>query len=335
MQKRNLAILFLACGLAAVISACTFISPVRYFALGSSPEKVASTSDTPLAKSAREHFWQNFHAGYYEQLPTLISELTAAYLETPTDPGLARLLALAHLWNLGERGRNAGQDPRVTESALLADTYFSEALRLEPSDQRLPGFLGITRLVLGSIHADPKLSTDGYLTIQEGVTSFPEFNLFVLSAGLGQLPATDSRFDEGVEAIWRNFEVCAKDTIGRTPSLEQLSAINKKFLGQARQKQLSEPARRACTNTEIAPHNLEGFFLQWGDLLIKQGRGEIAKSVYEQAKLVDEYPNWPFKSVLENRIRSIESLKPGMKNEQQEVAGSDSASSCTMCHQAK
>lgn len=335
MQKRNLIIPILACGLAALISACTFISPVRYFALGSSPEKIASTSDTPLAKSARAHFWQDFHAGRYDQLPALTSELTAAYLETPTDPGLARLLALTHLWTISERRRIKGQDPRVTESALLAEKYFGEALRLEPSDQRLPGFLGITRLVNGNIHADAKLSTDGYLTIQDGVAAFPEFNLFVLSTGLGQLPASDARFDEGVEAIWRNFEICAKDTINRTPSLEQLSTLNKTFLERARQKQLSEPARRACTNTEIAPHNLEGFFLQWGDLLIKQGKGEIAKSVYEQAKLVDEYPSWPFKSVLERRIESISALKPGARNNQQEVAASNSAISCMMCHQAK
>jgi hypothetical protein len=312
MQKRNLVIPILACGLAALISACTFISPVRYFALGSSPEKIATTSDTALAQSARAHFWQDFHAGRYDQLPALTSELTAAYLETSTDPGLARLLALTHLWTISERRRTKGQDPRVTESALLAEKYFGEALRLEPSDHRLPGFLGITRLVNGNIHADAKLSTDGYLTIQDGVAAFPEFNLFVLSTGLGQLTATDARFDEGVEAIWRNFEICAKDTINRTPSLEQLS-----------------------TNTEITPHNLEGFFLQWGDLLIKQGKGEIAKSVYEQAKLVDEYPNWPFKSVLETRIGSIAALRPGVRNNQQEVAASGSAISCMMCHQAK
>ena len=32
-----------------------------------------------------------------------------------------------------------------------------------------------------------------------------------------------------------------------------------------------EGARRACWNSRIAPHNLEGFFLNMGDMLVKSG----------------------------------------------------------------
>ncbi len=75
--------------------------------------------------------------------------------------------------------------------------------------------------------------------------------------------------------------------------------------------QLSKPPslhgnERACWNSWIAPHNLEGFTLNHGDMLVKNGEWEVAIEVYESAKLINEYDNWPFKTELLARIENAE-----------------------------
>ena len=58
-----------------------------------------------------------------------------------------------------------------------------------------------------------------------------------------------------------------------------------------------------CWNSWIAPHNLEGFFLSMGDLLVKSGDAETAKKLYANAKLSPAYGSWQFRDVLEERLR--------------------------------
>ncbi len=332
--------LVIALGLSAVLAACTIVSPTRYFALSSTPDKTVRASETPLARSAQQTFWEGFHAGRYAELPESLRLLTAAYLETPNDPELARLLGLAHLWNVSERERVQTPDPRVTDSAILSERYLQEAYRLEPKDGRLPGFIGVLRLALGSINDDPKLTTDGYLTIQDGVSAYPEFNLFVLSVGLSQLPAGSERFNESVEAMWHNFEVCANVTVSRDDTaLARLPALNQTFLDRAARNQLSDGVRRACTNTQIAPYNLEGFFMHWGDVLVKQGRTAAARTIYGLAKMTPTYQSWPYRAILEDHVANLEARAVAYKNpdptQQPELVVASSAMACVVCHQSK
>ncbi len=64
--------------------------------------------------------------------------------------------------------------------------------------------------------------------------------------------------------------------------------------------------KRACWNSWIAPHNFEGFFLNMGEMLVKQGDPATARPVYANARLSKTYQEWPFKSVLEDRIARAE-----------------------------
>ncbi len=41
---------------------------------------------------------------------------------------------------------------------------------------------------------------------------------------------------------------------------------------------------RTCWNSWIAPHNWEGFCLNWGDMLAKNGEVEEAQRIYNLAK---------------------------------------------------
>ena len=96
-----------------------------------------------------------------------------------------------------------------------------------------------------------------------------------------------------------------------------------------------ESQKRVCWNSWIAPHNLEGFFLNMGDMLVKSGDWQTARKIYANAKLAHEYPTWPHRDVLEERMQSAEANvaafnappsddKPVMMN---------SAIACMACHQ--
>lgn len=113
------------------------------------PEKTADPVTTPLSDQAKQTFWDALHGGHYEQAPEALRLLTAAYLENPRQPEISLLLAHAHLWTIAERFRNQDLDPRITDHAILAERYFTEAHRLNPEDHRIPGWLGGVKLALG------------------------------------------------------------------------------------------------------------------------------------------------------------------------------------------
>jgi hypothetical protein len=101
----------------------------------------------------------------------------------------------------------------------------------------------------------------------------------------------------------------------------------------------TEKVLRACGNTWIAPHNLEGFFLNFGDMLVKNGQWEKAQKIYAVAKIPGSYSRWIYKDTLKSRIRNakenvtefskpLNESKPSTKT----VMMVSSRFSCTGCH---
>ncbi len=292
-----------------VMGACDFL------AVHSAPEKTANPATTQLSEKAKDTFWAALHGGRYEQLPETLRLLTAAYLENPRQPEITLLLAHAHLWKIAERSRVPEQDPRITDHAILAEKYFAEARRLAPGDARIPGWLGGVKLALGQIHQDERLTREGYFMLHDSIALFPEFNYFSAGYVLGSRPAGDDKFQEGVDDLWKNLDLCAGEKIDRA------NPDYKKFMAS----DTTTGPRRVCWNSKIAPHNFEGFFLNMGDMLVKQGRAEPAKKIYETAKLSKDYASWKYQAVLEEHLAQAEQAKlPEIMF--------NSSHSCTACH---
>lgn len=267
-----------------------------YLRVRFAPEKTAQRSETALAQKAKQTFWDNLHAGRYDQLPEGLYLLTAAYLETPRDPQIALLLAHAHLWKVSERFREPEQSPRITDHLILAEKYFAEARRLHPEDHRILGWLGGVKLALGRIHQDERLTREGYFMLQDAIRLFPEFNYFSAGYVMSGLPTDDERFQEGVEDMWKTLDVCAGETIARrNPDYSRFMAL-----------ETTTGPKRVCWNSRIAPHNFESFFLNMGDMLVKNGEVDTAKKIYQIAKLSKDYPSWKYRSILEERIVKAE-----------------------------
>ena len=121
-----------------------------------------------------------------------------------------------HIWRLSERARiPSGPGPEITDDAVLARKYFEEAVRLDPGEARYLGFYASLLMSEGSIHKDEKLTRRGYYTMQEAVAAWPEFNYFTSGYGFGSQPYDSPRFKEGLEAQWKNLDVCVGERVDR------------------------------------------------------------------------------------------------------------------------
>lgn len=95
---------------------------------------------------------------------------------------------------------------------------------------------------------------------------------------------------------------------------------------------------QACWNSWVAPHNIEGFFLNMGDMLVKRGDWQTGIKVYALAQGLGSYPRWAFRDVLEARIARAEQNVAAFRRPDADAADSPpimlrSRFACVACHQ--
>ncbi len=238
-------------------------------------------------------FWQTLHSGAYHQLPHAIEVLTRAYVATPGDAVTASHVGWLHIWRMAEASRVDSAPASITDDIVLSRKYFQEAVALDPSDARKLGFLGGSMVAEGTVDRNEKLIRRGYFTMRDAIEAWPEFNLFTAGYVMSRTPSGSSRFREALEWQWRTLDLCAEARIDReNPDYRRAMAL-----------ETHHGPKRACWNSWIAPYNFEGFFLNMGDMLVKSGDWTTAQKVYAIARLSRSYAAWPYRSVLEERIR--------------------------------
>ena len=310
--------------LGALLFAMTGCSRV---AVALAPDKEARASNSATTARANRAFHSALSAGQYDTIPSVLHELTAAYLENPHHPETAANLAFAHMWRVTESARLDELPPTITDHLVLARKYFAEASRLAPDDARLRGFHGSVQLAEGTVHDDEKLVRKGYFELTASIRAWPEFNLFTAGYTLSRLPHYDSKFEDALEYQWKTLERCSGTKIDRD---------NPDYTFALAQESL-EGDKRACWNSPVVPHNFEGFFLNMGDMLVKAGAPETAKTIYANARLSKTYDDWPYRELLEERIRNADANvltfrypSAGAKTETVMVT---STFACVACHQ--
>lgn len=267
-----------------------------YMAVHFAPDKRPSEVRSDASKQADVLFWQMLHGGEYDRIPDALAALTAAYLDDPTDSTTASHIGFLHIWRLAECSRLETVPSTITDHAVLARKYFKESAQLNSTDARVLGFLGAATVVEGTIHKDEGLIREGYYTLVESIHAWPEFNYFTAGFVMSRMPVDSAQFQEGLEWQWRNLHECANEKVDRkNPDF----AKNMQFY-------TTEGKKRVCWNSWIAPHNMEGFFLNMGDMLVKAGDWHIAQRIYANAKLSPDYAGWKFRPVLEDRIKHAE-----------------------------
>jgi hypothetical protein len=288
------------------------------------PEKTAAASRSEAATKADELFWTTFHSGEYDKIQSALEALTAAYLQTPNDAKTAAHIAWLHNWRIAERARASAVAATITDDTMLARRYFQEAVQLDPSDARYRGFLAGHVLAEGSLHKDERLTREGYFMMLDAIDAWPEFNLFTGGYVFSRLPADSRQFREGVEWQWQTLDKCIDGKLDRAnPDYSPYMT-----------KETTEGRQRACWNSWIAPHNLEGFFLNMGDMLVKAGDWRTAQKIYANAKLPKSYAAWQYQAVLEERIARAQANVASFDGPDSTEARImiDSEFACMACH---
>lgn len=268
-------------------------------AVWSSPQKEPAPLVTPEATKANDLFWETFHGGHYDQIPVALETLERIYVAHPTDPTITAHIGFLHAWALTERARLDPVPALIVDHAALGRKYFEQAMKLAPDDPRFEGFYGDLLMTEGTLDGDEHEVREGYYAAKESRDRWFEFNAFTLAFVLSAKPAGDPLFVDSVAAQFQTLDICYRTVIDRkNPDIENYLGLEATETDSRR--------RRACWNSWIAPHNLEGFFLNWGDMLVKQGDVATARIVYADAKKVPQYKTWQFKDVLDKRLAAAD-----------------------------
>jgi len=293
-------------------------------ALLMTPSKKPVNSNTALANAAEKNFWVTLHQGNYNAIPQTIDLLTAAYLQNPNDPSLAAHLGFMHIWKITERAREKNIPPTIIDEITLAKKYFSDAVLLNPTDARLQGFLGVSLLASGKIFQDEREQVHGYFTLKHAIALWPEFNYFTAGYPMSDLDPSSKYFKEGLEWQWKTLDVCSGTVIDK----------NNPNFSPYLSRETHQGPQRACWNSWIAPHNFEGFFLNMGDMLVKQGDWQTGIKIYQNAKLSKNYAAWPYRGMLENRIKNAKKNVIYFREKTSHTAVLfNSGRGCVVCHQ--
>jgi len=316
----------LSVAVVALVSAGLVWANWGRIAVAVAPKKMATQSRSESARQADEAFWQTLHGGHYDGIQPVLEFLTSEYLKTPDDAVTAAHVAWLHIWRAGERSRLASVPATITDDIRLSRKYFQEAVALNPAEARYLGFLATVTLAEGTIDKEEATVRRGYFMLKNAIHAWPEFNLFTGGYVMSQQPANSDRFKEGLEWQWQTLDDCVSEKVDRAnPDFTKYMALETK-----------EGPKRVCWNSWIAPHNFEGFFLNMGDMLVKAGDWQTARKIYAIAKLAREYPVWPHRAVLEERIQSAETnvaafnAPPGGGKP---VIMINSTIACMACHQ--
>jgi tetratricopeptide (TPR) repeat protein len=259
---------------------------------GAVAANLPTPAPTESSQTADARFWSALHGADYAAYPQALAAVEAALAESPEDPLQNAHLGWLHIWHLSE-AEGFGASPQEM-SADLADAkrYFRRAVELDPAEARYLGFYGSTLVVDAAVRGDADESRRADATLERAVRMWPEFNLFTAGYLHSGDPYDSPQYATALQRMWRNVDVCIGRTVSRkhpdiAPYLSRETTVGRK---------------RACWNSAIAPHNLEGFFLNFGDMLVKQGDVTVARAMYANARLSTTYSEWAYRDLLEQRI---------------------------------
>jgi hypothetical protein len=293
----------------------------------SPPAKLASTMRTPAAQEASRLMWATLAQGDYVAIDRVLAALHAAYLQDPADATTAAHIGIVQTWRAAESARGGKPDPSVVATMASARRFLEESVSLDPSDARRQGFRASARLAEGAMHRDASLQRLGTADLQGAVRAWPQFNLFTLARNLGGSPAGSPALQQAIDALWQAQDLCIGGRLSRDdPDMSPYMRL-----------QTGTGPNRVCWNSARVPHNFEGFFLEWGDLLVKAGDTTMARKIYANARRSPDYGGWPYRELLEARIRDADAnvarFSAPVGSADHVPIGRASPIACVGCHQ--
>src|SRR5258706_13819226 len=150
-----------------------------------------------MAEKAEASFFALLNDSQGSQADVL-RDLTTAYAIDPTDARTLVLLGLDHLWMAAEGDQ---RDPMTIQHLVLADHFFSRAQTVNPQDDRIPSWLGPTRIILAGVERRPAVMKETYASLRAAYEKRPAFHSFSLALVNSRTKPDSPEFKEGLEAL--------------------------------------------------------------------------------------------------------------------------------------
>jgi hypothetical protein len=252
---------------------------------------VVSRKPSAAAAAGEAGFWTVIHGDAHSvaEEEETIANLTKAMRRDREDGRPPFLLGMLHLYRFGQATVRFDQ---VTDAAradlVAANAAFATALPLNwdgiRGDSRVPGFIAAAKFTLGIVQDDAALQAEGLADLEAAVAINSFFNVFDLIPVVQALPADDPRFAQ-VFPLLRSY-------IGDP---ETLSCV------------VSQP--EICADAGLAPRNVAGALMLFGDVFVKAGALDPANVVQAEtfyypiaAVAVAQTPGYRFAAAAEARV---------------------------------
>jgi len=314
-----------------------FLQSSCAFFLSYIKDKKPSPNETTEASHANEFMWEQFHLGNYDSLPSILDKLNSSYQLDPNNADVTAHLGYMYLWAFAERIRNKPQE-RILENVFLSNRFFKEAIVLNPDDPRTYGFQSAVQMCEGAFTNNLEMLAQAYFGSLKAIRKWPQFNKFALGYIEGQLDTGTRMYKQGLKFQWEILDECAEAKLSEEKIMKDPITILTALYDEINNSNDPE-IKRACGNSWIAPHNWEGFFLNFGDILVKAGRIDQAKIMYSAVKIAPSYVDWIYKDVINLRIEEANQNVQVFNRKQNLIALTDnkqmmvnSEMSCTGCH---
>jgi hypothetical protein len=271
---------------------CTLTSSLAAACGADSGTPSTSASKHPPASeevSATGAAYAALTGGKREEVTGVIAHLDDAVSSDPSDGRAVFYSAIMRFWQLGEQIDQSSNPVEVLTEANTMIDRFRKAQSMLRNDDRAPAFGGLAKVVIGNIVSDAHMRSEGMSDIDEGIAIFPAYSHFLRALASAESPAESDDFASVVPHMQAVLDLCGAktDAAGKALYLEG---------------PLPSPLR-VCNDDGMVPHVWEGFLLNYGDLLLKAGKGaDAARAMYEGAKLAPRFAKWPFGSALQERI---------------------------------
>jgi len=237
-------------------------------------------------------FWAAMRAGRYEDIPQVI-ELLEAELSTESDPSwVAHIRWRVSVWQLAEMSRLVEPlpEPEVYSLVLESMSLLESSWALNPDDDRYFCFQGALQLSMAREMQDEELAAESIAAVETMLDLVPWYANDCLLLAYSDEDVGSDTFNQAVAAVWSS----AEDNLGM-----ELDRSNPDVSG------LIEPdmveAWEGCMSFSYI---WEGLWLRAGDVLLKSGDLEAARSFYQNGTLRN-YEAWPLYPIFDERIAGL------------------------------
>jgi hypothetical protein len=276
--------------------------------------RVVAQRPTPQAAKAEAAFWDTLW-GDAPRKDESIRLLSDAVARDRFDGRSQFLLAMMRLYRFGEQVTSAESiTPRAEREVVAATRAFARAVPLlwkdGKGDSRVPGFAAAATYARGIAENDPDWIQRGLEELDAAVEINHLFNSFDKLGVAGFIAGTDPQYQE-ILALLDGFDAI----LGLCGGQDEI-----------------------CFNSGMAPHNIEGTFLLFGDVYAKGGRVADAREWYGLSANVGSSSGWKYLATAQARFANVEgrvalyrdadpSNDPALAG-----AGNGNGASCAYCH---